>query len=98
MVCKIECLIFYSDSEESAGAIANQLTSRLDKMDLSIQKVLAFSVDNASVSYGKQLSVFQNLKKVNDGIIDANCPAHILHNAAKEAGDKMAVLDVEVWL
>jgi hypothetical protein len=53
MVCKIECLIFYSDSEESAGAIANQLTGRLEKMDLSIQKVLAFSADNASVNYGK---------------------------------------------
>jgi hypothetical protein len=57
-------LDFYSDSEESAGAIANQLTSRLEKMDLSIQKVLAFSADKASVNYGKQSPVFQNLKKV----------------------------------
>jgi hypothetical protein len=39
-------------------------------------------------------SVFQNLK-VNDRIIVAACPAHILHNAAKKAADKMAV-DVEV--
>jgi hypothetical protein len=39
--------------------------------------------------------VFRNLKKVNDRIIVANCPAHILHNAAKKAADKMAV-DVEV--
>jgi hypothetical protein len=91
-------LIFYSDSEESAGAIANQLTSRLEKMDLSVQKVLAFSADNASVNYGKQSSVFQNLKKVTDRIIAANCPAHILHNAAKKAADKMTVVDVEVWL
>jgi hypothetical protein len=67
-------------------------------MDLSIQKVLAFSADNASVNYGKQPSVFQNLNKVNDGIIAANCPAHILHNAAKKAADKMAVVDIEVWL
>jgi hypothetical protein len=88
-------LDFYSDSEESSGAIANQLTSRLKKMDLSIQNVSTFSADNASVSYGKHSSVFQNLKKVNDGIIVANCPAHILHNAAKKAADKMAV-DVEV--
>jgi hypothetical protein len=41
--------------------------------------------------------VFQNLKKVNYGIIAANFPTHILHNAAKKAADKMAV-DVEVWL
>jgi hypothetical protein len=46
-------LDFYSDSEESAGSTANQLTSRLEKMDLSIQKVSAFSADNASVDYGK---------------------------------------------
>jgi hypothetical protein len=65
-------------------------------MDLSVQKLLAFSADNASANYGKQ-SVFQNLKKVNYGIIAANCPAHILHNAAKKAADKMAV-EVEVWL
>jgi hypothetical protein len=91
-------LIFYSDSEESAGAITNQLTSRLEKINLSTQKVLAFSVDNTSVNNGKHSSVFQNLKKVNDGIIAANFPAHILHNAAKKAADKMAVVDVEVWL
>jgi hypothetical protein len=41
--------------------------------------------------------VFQNFKKVNNGIIAANCPAHILHFAAKKAADKMAVVDVEVW-
>jgi hypothetical protein len=64
-------------------------------MDLSIQKVSAFSADNASVNYGKHSSVFQNLKKVNDRIITANCPAHILYNAAKKAADKMTV-DFEV--
>jgi hypothetical protein len=57
--------------------------------------VSAISADNASVNYGKHSSVFQNLKKVNDRIIAANFPAHILHNATKKAVDKMAV-DVEV--
>jgi hypothetical protein len=42
--------------------------------------------------------MFQNLKEVNDGIIAANWPAHILHFAAKKAADKMAVVIVEVWL
>jgi hypothetical protein len=64
-------------------------------MDMSVQKVLAFSADNASVNYGKHSSVFQNLKKVKDRIIADNFPAHIPHNAAKKAADKMAV-DVEV--
>jgi hypothetical protein len=31
---------------------------------------------------------------VNDRIIAANCPAHILHNATKKVADKMEV-DVE---
>jgi hypothetical protein len=57
-------------------------------MDLLIQKVSAFSQDNASVNYGMHSSVFQNLKNVNDGIIVANCPAHILHNAAKKSAEK----------
>jgi pyruvate-formate lyase-activating enzyme len=39
--------------------------------------------------------VSQNLKEVNDRIIAANCPAHVLHNAAKKAADKIAV-DVKV--
>jgi thiamine biosynthesis protein ThiC len=60
--------------------------------------VLAFSADNASVNYGKYSLVLPNLKKVKDGIIAANFPAHVLHNAAKKAADKMAVVDVEVWL
>jgi hypothetical protein len=60
--------------------------------------VSAFSTDNSSVNYGKHSSVFQNLQKVSDRIIAANCPAHILHNAAKKAADKMAVVNVEVLL
>jgi hypothetical protein len=39
--------------------------------------------------------VFQNFKRLNVRIIAANCPAHILHNAARKAADKMAV-DIEV--
>jgi hypothetical protein len=88
-------LDFYSDSEQFAGVIANQLTSRLEKTDLL--KVSAFFAGNASVNYGKHSSVFQNLKNVNDGIIVANCPAHILHNAVKKSADKMAV-DVKVFV
>jgi hypothetical protein len=45
--------------------------------------------------------MFQNLKKVNDRIISANCPAHILHYAAKKAADKIevhaAVLVVKIF-
>jgi hypothetical protein len=42
-------LDFHSDSEESTGAIANQLTSQLEKMELSIQNVSAFSTGSASI-------------------------------------------------
>lgn len=57
-------------------------------MDLRIQKVSAFSTDNAC---GKHLSVFQNLRKVSDKTVADNLPAHILHNAAMNASDTMTV-------
>jgi hypothetical protein len=39
-------LDIYSDCENSVGTIANQLTSRLEKIDFSVQKASEFSVDN----------------------------------------------------
>jgi hypothetical protein len=67
-------------------------------MDLRIEKVSAFSTDNAS---GKHSSVFQNLKQVNDKTAAANFPAHLLHNAAMNTSDKrtvdVAILDVKIF-
>lgn len=55
--------------------------------------ISAYTADNASVNYGKYNSVFQKLKADNSGIIKANCMAHIVHNGAKDAGDR---LDIDI--
>ena len=53
--------------------------------------ISAYTTDNASVNYGKNYSVFQELKADNSGIIKANCMAHIVHNYAANAGDMLNI-------
>lgn len=53
--------------------------------------ISAYTGDNASVNYGKYNSVFQKLNEDNSGIIKANCIAHIGHNCAKHAGDRLNI-------
>ena len=59
--------------------------------------IAAYCGDNASVNYGRHHSVFQLLKKENNDILPANCPAHILHNCAKRAIDALSI-DVESFV
>ena len=56
--------------------------------------ISAYTADNASVNCGKNNSVFQKLKADNSGIIKANCMAHVVHNCAKHAGDRLDI-DIE---
>ena len=56
--------------------------------------ISAYSADNASVNYGRYNSVFQKLKENNNYILKANCVAHIVHNNAKHAGDRLNI-DIE---
>lgn len=46
---------------------------------------------NASVNYGKNNDVFQKLRGHNSGIIKAICMAHIVHNYATHAWDRMDI-------
>ncbi|XP_056468115.1 uncharacterized protein LOC130406514 [Gadus chalcogrammus] len=52
--------------------------------------ISAYSADNASVNYGRYNSVFQKLKE-NNCILKANFVAHIVHNSAKHAGDRLNI-------
>lgn len=85
---------FYNDSDETSAAIANQIMNKLESAGLNINKVSAYTADNASVNYRKHNSVFQKLNDANEGIRSANCLAHLLHNTSKFATAKMSV-DVE---
>ncbi|XP_041844096.1 uncharacterized protein LOC121641831 [Melanotaenia boesemani] len=88
---KNKILDFYEDSHESAATIHQQITSRLEEHGLQLDMISAYTADNASVNYGKNNSVFQKLKADNSGIIKANCMAHIVHNCAKHAGDRLNI-------
>jgi hypothetical protein len=83
-------LDFYDDPDETSAGIANQIKARLTENSLSLENISSYSADNASVNFGKHNSVFQKLQQLNPSV-RANCPAHILHDCAKQAADKLDV-------
>lgn len=87
-------LDFYDDSDETSAAIHNQIVIKLEENGLGLDMISAYSADNASLNYGRYNSVFQKLKENNNCILKANCVAHIVHNSAKHAGDRLNI-DIE---
>ncbi|CAM4600073.1 unnamed protein product [Leuciscus chuanchicus] len=85
---------FYEDSAETSESIHRQITNKLKENGLRLEMISAYTADNASVNYGKFKSVYQKLKADNAGITKANCMAHVVHNCAKYAGDKLDI-DIE---
>ena len=84
-------LDFYDDSDETSAAIHNQIVTKLEENGLELDMISAYSADNASVNYGRYNSVLQKLKENNNCILKANCVAHIAHNSAKHAGDRLNI-------
>jgi hypothetical protein len=83
-------LDFYDDPDETSTGIANKIKARLTEFTV-LGKHESYSADNAIVNFGKHNSVLQKLQQLNPSIQRANCPAHILHNCAKQAADKLHV-------
>jgi hypothetical protein len=52
--------------------------------------MIAYGIDNASVNYGRNCSVFQKLKLLQPSVIKANCNSHVVHNAAKHCMNKLS--------
>jgi hypothetical protein len=82
------------DSKEDSLSIFNNLKKVLESNDLSINNIVSYTADNASVNYGKNKSVFKNLISVSKNIVKANCNCHVIHNSAK-FGCKILSFDVE---
>ncbi|ROL50146.1 hypothetical protein DPX16_15187 [Anabarilius grahami] len=87
-------LDFYDDFNENSDAIFNQVVSKLEERNLGLERISAYSADNASVNYGVHNSVYKKLTDRNASIIKANCMAHILHNCGRHAGDNLRI-DIE---
>ena len=78
-------LDFFENPNETSETIYNDIKSRIIKNKLQIINVSAYGADNAAVNFGKNKSVFTNLKFENDSIVQANCLCHVLHNCAKQS-------------
>ncbi|XP_036973568.1 uncharacterized protein LOC119030243 [Acanthopagrus latus] len=87
-------LDFYEDNDETSAAINYQIVTKLKESGLELDRISAYSADNASLNYRRYNSVFQKLKENNNYILKANCVAHIVHNSAKYAGDRLNI-DIE---
>ena len=78
-------LDFYEDSNESSDAIYGRLRECLAEKELRFDNMIAYSADNASVNFGKNHSVFTQLKGLNKFMVSANCNCHVLHNTVRYA-------------
>ncbi|GFV07519.1 uncharacterized protein TNCV_2158481 [Trichonephila clavipes] len=79
---------------ENDSDIVKQMTGGSTK-NVQLCRLTAYGVDNASVNFGVNNSVFQKLKsEENNDIIAAHCNDNIFHNCAKNALKVMPV-DVE---
>jgi hypothetical protein len=65
--------------------MCSYIKKSFEKLKLSLQKVSALSADNTNCNFGKNHSLYTNLKKYILNLIKANCHAHIIHNAVRYA-------------
>ncbi|XP_065350842.1 uncharacterized protein LOC135946521 [Cloeon dipterum] len=72
-------------SDGTAQKLHSDLKQSLAQMGLQVEHVAAFAGDSCSVNFGTQNSVYAKLKMENPKILPLKCPAHLLHNAAKNA-------------
>ena len=58
---------------------------------MPLKNICSFCDDSASVNFGKNKSVFVELRKENTNLIAAACNRHLLNNAAKEAANTLRI-------
>ena len=87
-------LSFFSLESNTSTEIAESLKKIIEKDGLSFENITAYCADNASINFGKNQSVFTELRKSNNELIAIGCNAHILHNTAKKACNTLKI-DIE---
>ncbi|KAE9542522.1 hypothetical protein AGLY_003383 [Aphis glycines] len=76
---------FYENPHETADEMSSYIKKTLENLKLSLHKVSALSADNTNCNFGKNHSLYTNLKKEIPNLIKANCHAHIIHNSVRHA-------------
>lgn len=92
---QIKLLSFFQLESEKSQDISNMLKLKLKKSGLSLLNATSFCADNASVNFGKNQSVFVELKKENPRMLGIGCLCHVIHNSIKNSLP-ILVFDVEV--
>uniref|UniRef100_H3B2U2 DUF4371 domain-containing protein n=1 Tax=Latimeria chalumnae TaxID=7897 RepID=H3B2U2_LATCH len=85
---------FVENPDESANGIVKCITSSLENVGLSLDNVSAFSADNTNVNYDVHNSVYTDLHKNHENLLQGNCRAHIVHNAVRHTLNELSV-DIE---
>lgn len=78
--CQIKLLDFFEQACETADGISNSVLRTLEKHNLSMSKVSAFSADNTNSNFGCRRSAFTLLQSYNKNIFKSGCLAHVVHN------------------
>ena len=71
------------NADESADRMPKCLRNTMNNLELDWKRVSCFSADNANCNFGINHSLYTNILRLNNGIVKANCNAHILHNTVK---------------
>ncbi|XP_015263080.1 PREDICTED: uncharacterized protein LOC107107313 [Gekko japonicus] len=88
-------LDFYN--ELTSDSIATRIAIILQENGLSVSRVASYMIDNASVDFAKHWAVFQDLKQLNDGLLQVGCIGRIIHNCLKK-GMRALSFDVETLI
>lgn len=88
-------LKFYDLPTETSKDIAASIVSHIEEFGLRPQDIVSYCADNANVNFGCHQSVFTELKKFNNNLLNIGCLCHILHNAVRKASGKF-IFDIEL--
>lgn len=96
---RVKLLEFGNEKGETSEIIVNMVMKAADKNEIS-DKIVGFCADNCPTNFGNaerggSNNVFYHLKQWKENIIGVGCAAHIVHNALKNACDRMPFFDVE---
>ncbi|XP_061405416.1 uncharacterized protein LOC133340930 isoform X1 [Lethenteron reissneri] len=85
---------FIENPDTSTASVKNSITTSLGNLGLSVDLVSAFSADMTNFNSAVHHSLFTDLHRNHEHLLQVNCHAHIVHNAIRHAMDELSV-DIE---